>query len=222
MRRQVILNFHGLGTPDQRALEPGEDRYWVSPDMLRDTLAMAHDLRDRVDLGITFDDGNRSDHSLGAPLLAAAGVRATFFVLADRIDQPGSLSTAHLRDLVAAGHQIGSHGAAHVTWKTANLDHELGQTTKDKIATAAGHPITQAAIPFGAYNGRVIRALRRAGYTRCYSSDGGAARPTQYPTPRTSLRADMTMADVADILHGREPIKTQLRRTLAMHVKKRL
>ena len=220
--RHVILNFHGLGAPDQRPLEPGEDRYWIDAQVLRDTIDLSQQMRDKVDVKFTFDDGNLSDFTIGAPLLNAAGISAQFFVLADRIDQPGSLSTAQIRELVAQGHQIGSHGAAHVNWKTADLDRELGSDTRQKIADAAGTPITQAAIPFGAYNGRVVRALRDAGYTQCYSSDGGAYDKSQYPIPRTSIRADMTMDDIKAIILGHEPAKTRVRRALAHFIKKRV
>ena len=220
--RHVILNFHGLGVPDLRDLEPGEDRYWVSPDILQGTIALSQQLRDQVDVKFTFDDGNLSDFTIGAPLLDDAGITAQFFVLADRIDQSGSLDTAHLRDLTARGHQIGLHGAAHVNWKTADLSRELGSDTRKKIENAAGTPITQAAIPFGAYNRRVIRGLKTAGYTQCYSSDGGAYRTSQYPIPRTSIRADMTLDNIESILLGREPMKTRLRRNLAYFVKKRV
>jgi peptidoglycan/xylan/chitin deacetylase (PgdA/CDA1 family) len=218
--RKVILNFHGIGPVQARALDTGEAPYWVTPDIFAQTVALAQSLP--IDVDYTFDDGNQSDLTIAAPILADHDIAATFFVLADRIDQPGSLSTADLRNLVASGHEIGTHGDAHVNWKTANLNHELGSDTRQKIADAAGQPITKAAIPFGAYNGRVIRALRKNDYTQCYSSDGGAYKTGQYPIPRTSIRADMTMDDITNILQGREPLKTRLRRDLAAHVKKRL
>lgn len=220
--RKVILNFHGLGTP-ARALEPGEAPYWVAPELLETALDIADRLAGEVQVDITFDDGNASDLELGAPILEAHGRSATFFVLADRIDMSGSLSTGDIRALVAAGHRIGSHGSAHVSWKgqdPSGLDHELGREVRDRIAEAAGAPVTEAAIPFGTYNARVLRALRNHGYEMAYSSDGGAWRDGQFPCPRTSVRDGMDAADIEALLLGREPFRARLRRPLARVFKK--
>lgn len=220
--RQVILNFHGLGKPG-RPLEPGEADYWVEADLLTETLILAARYRDRVHTTFTFDDGNLSDIAIAAPALAQHGMHTTFFVIADRIGGPGSLSAEDIRALAHAGHRIGSHGAAHVDWKAADattLARELGNTTRATIAEAAGHPVTAAAIPFGRYNAAVLRALAHHGYDRAYSSDGGGWRADQFPIPRTSPRADMTVTDIEDILLGREPARARLRRVLARTVKR--
>lgn len=220
--RQVILNFHGIGEP-ARHLEPGEARYWVSMELFEETLglAMRHKARTRTDY--TFDDGNLSDIDLAAPALARHGLHATFFVLADRIGSPGSLGADEIRALARAGHRIGTHGAGHVDWTMADaitLERELGPATRAAIADAAGQPLTEAAIPFGRYNRSVLKALKHHGYKRVYSSDGGPWRAGQWPIPRTSPRADMTLSDIEKILIGPEPTATRLRRVLARGLKR--
>ena len=220
--RQVILNFHGIGVPDQ-PLEPGEAPYWVTEDFFKEVLARAEYYKTRVHTAFTFDDGNQSDLEIGAQWLARHNRTATFFVLADRIGQRGSLDVAGIRALVDAGHSIGSHGAAHIDWKMADaatLEHELGQDTRNTIADAATHPITSAAIPFGRYNATVLRALSRHGYARVYSSDGGSWRPGQNPIPRTSLRHNMTMADIENLLIKRMPAGKRLRQGVSRTIKK--
>lgn len=220
--RQVILNFHGIGQP-ARPLEPGEARYWVSEDLFEETLRIAKRHEDRARVDITFDDGNLSDIAIGLPVLARHDRLATFFVLADRIGQPGSLGQEDMRALIAAGHRIGTHGAAHVDWRaidSGGLEHELGRGTRDKIATAAGQPVREAAIPFGRYNARVLRALSRHGYERVYSSDGGAWRRGQWLIARTSPRAEMTPRDIEGIILGHEPVARRLRRVVARGVKR--
>jgi len=174
--RQVILNFHGIGMP-ARTLEPGEAAYWVSEAFFMHTLELANRHRSTVRTDFTFDDGNLSDATIAAPLLARHRLRAHIFVLADRIGQPGSLDMAAIRALHLAGHAIGNYGAAHINWTCADaetLAREIGAVTWDRIAAAAGAPVTTAAIPFGYYDAGVLRALRRQGYRRVYSSDGGA------------------------------------------------
>jgi len=64
---------------------------------------------------------------------------------------------------------IGSHGEAHINWNSADaetLAREVGAATRDRIAAAAGAPVTTAAIPFGYYDAGVLRTLRRQGYLR--------------------------------------------------------
>lgn len=221
--RRVILNFHGIGEP-ARELEDGEAPYWVTPEIFQGALDLADRHKTNVETHFTFDDGNASDIEIAAPLLVERGYKAQFFVLSDRIDQPGSLSTENMRALVAMGHGIGNHGAAHVDWKamdaagqTRELDH-----AREAISAAAGVPVTEAAIPFGRYNRSVLQALKARGYARVYSSDGGAWANDRAPIPRTSPRADMTLNDIEAIMLGREPMKTTLRRTLARAVKRRV
>lgn len=221
LMRRVILNFHGIGTP-QRTLEPDEDRYWVTPEVFTGTLELADRHADRVETILTFDDGNRSDLEIAAPLLARHGRRATFFVLAARIDTGGSLSGEDMRELVAQGHAIGTHGADHVDWRALDAAGETREweTARDAIARAAGTPVDAAAIPFGRYRAGVLKGLKQRGYREIYSSDGGAWRPGDLPIPRTSPRADMTLDDIENVILGREPLKAQVRRRMAMSAKR--
>lgn len=221
--RRVVLNFHGLGAPG-RALEAGEAPYWVSADFFAEALALADRLSDRVETTITFDDGNASDIEIAAPLLARAHRKATFFVLADRIGAAGSLEAVALRQLAGEGHQIGSHGAAHVDWRALDAAGQMREWREARatIAEALGQKITEAAIPFGRYNAAVIRGLKREGYDCAWSSDGGAWTPGRFLRPRTSPRKDMTLETLEATLLGHEPSRARWRRRLAMAVKQRL
>jgi len=85
-------------------------------------------VRHRPDVRIFFDDSNRSDVDIALPALLERGMRATFFVLAGRLDDPAHLDDSDLRRLVAAGMGIGSHGMRHRDWRRlddAELDDEL-------------------------------------------------------------------------------------------------
>lgn len=221
--RQVIVNFHGLGTPE-RILETGEADYWVSPDLFAQTLDLAGRLKTKISTSFTFDDGNLSDLTIGAEGLASYGIKAQFFILSARIDQPGSLGCTDIQELQKMGHMIGTHGADHVDWKalgTVGLVRELDES-RQIITEITGQPVTAAAIPFGSYNGAVMRALKSRGYSHIYSSDGGAWRSGHCPIPRTSPTASMTIEDIESILLGRESMKRKLRRSLSMAIKRRI
>ena len=211
----VYLNFHGVGTPG-RDLEPGEAPYWIAADVFAEIAARVAARAEPI--GITFDDGNASDLEICAPILARHGLTAEIFVLSDRTGQPGSLSAADLVALREMGMTIGTHGAAHIDWRKtddAALNRELTEA-RALIAEAAGAPVEAAAIPFNAYDARVLKALKAAGYARVYASDGVPARAGVWPIPRTSIRADMDMDAVDAILAGKLPPLLRARRALGM------
>ncbi len=220
--RRYILNFHGLGEPARTIDDPDEGRFWLPPELFEEILDLVEARRDRVDVSYTFDDGNRSDLEIGAEALARRQRTATFFVLASRIGEPGSLDPADLRALIAEGNEIGNHGADHVSWRNLDetrLDQELGQA-RERIAEAAGRPVVAAAIPFGQYRGRVLRRLRHHGYERVYCVDGGPWTSDQYPIARTSITNTMTAADVEQVLLGRN-LGQGARRVVARAYKRR-
>lgn len=221
--RQVILNFHGIGSP-KRPLETGEADYWISEDFFTEVIRIAHRFRDEVRTSFTFDDGNLSDLVVGAEGLARLGLSATFFILSGRLDELGSLASDDLRTLKSMGHEIGSHGACHQDWTRldkAALETEL-VTSRQLISDAIGVPVETAAIPFGRYDGRVLKALRANGYKRAFSSDGGEWREGQFPIPRNSLRSSFGVAEVDALLSGRETFKARFRRELVGAVKRRM
>jgi peptidoglycan/xylan/chitin deacetylase (PgdA/CDA1 family) len=177
--------FHGIGTP-KRELEPGEGRYWISVDAF---LAMLDVLVARPRVGISFDDGNASDLDIALDALRARGLSATFFVVAGRLGAPGSLGAEGLRELDRAGMTIGTHGMEHRPWRglaAADLEREL-VAARARIADAIGRPVDEAALPLGAYDRRVLGALRRLGYTRVHTSDRRVARVEEWLQPRFSV-----------------------------------
>ncbi len=218
----VILNMHGIGTPE-RAMEQGEAPYWISSEQFEMAVRMAETaMRGGTKVSFTFDDGNLSDLHIGAEVLNKAGLTATFFVLAGRIGEAGSLDVPDIRTLMDMGHRIGSHGWAHRDW-TALTDTEIPQefdAARNRLSEIYGQPVVEAAIPFGRYNRRVLQHIRKAGFTQAYSSDGGMVGAGDWPLPRTSLTGDMGEADVARILKGGDPLARRVRRQITKRLKR--
>lgn len=222
--RTAILTFHGIGAP-ARTLESGEAPYWIPRDLfLRILDRIAAPEPGDLPVAVTFDDGNRSDLEIAAPELVARGLTAQVFVLTGRLGAPGSLDAADVRALLGMGLGIGTHGIAHIDWKSAPaavLAEEIG-TSRDRLGAIAGGPVETAAVPFGRYDGRVVRALRRAGMRAIYTSCGGIADTRRDVRPRTSVRADTPLEAVSALIAGRVPWTVRLRRAAAMAVKTRL
>lgn len=217
MAAKIGLIFHGIGQPG-RALEPGEAPYWVSIPRFEAILDRILALPDPSRIRISFDDGNASDIQIALPRLLDRGLSADFFALAGRLDQPGSLRAADLAVLVQAGMRLGSHGVDHLNLRRLPPDHlsrELAQS-RDKLEQALGQRISDFSIPFGAYDGRVLRAIRQAGYHVAWSSDRGRFAPNAFLRPRTSCREDMDDAAIDRILKGQLTGAEALRRHLGM------
>jgi peptidoglycan/xylan/chitin deacetylase (PgdA/CDA1 family) len=181
----TILTFHGVGSPN-RELDPGEAEVWIDHPQY---LALLDRVAGRTDVQITFDDGNASDLALGLPALLARGLTATFFVVAGRLGASGFLDAADLRELRDAGMRIGSHGMHHRPWR--GLDdralHEELVEAKAILENVVGGPVTRAGCPFGAYDRRVLRAARHAGFSHVYTSDRGTARSDAFLQARNSI-----------------------------------
>jgi peptidoglycan/xylan/chitin deacetylase (PgdA/CDA1 family) len=194
-----IVNIHGVGKIP-RAYDSGEEPYWIDNVDLESILDFVERHPRPNSIGLSFDDGNRSDHAIAAPALRRRGLRARFFVLAGKLDQDGYLSRGQLRELSEEGFEIGSHGYEHVDWTKANdgiLTREL-RDSKAIIEDTTGRAVTSAAIPFGIYDRHVLRALRHFGYREIFSSDGGPRLTSAWPTPRYSLRRGVELGALAD------------------------
>lgn len=215
--RHIGIIIHGIGRPG-RALEPGEAPFWISKDQFDALLGMIAEAAQADLIRLSFDDGNASDHEIALPRLLALGLTADFFPLSGRINEQGSLNAEQIRALETAGMGIGSHGIAHRDWRRLSLPELREELARSRSALEAicEAPVTEAAIPFGSYNARVLRELRRAGYRVAYSSDKGRMNPRAFLRPRSSVRSDMRDKDFAELLDGRLSLTRRLRRGIGM------
>lgn len=191
-----VLNlcFHGIGVPD-RELEPDENLYWLQPAQFEEILDVAAQY---PWTRITLDDGNASDMAIALPALRRRRLTAAFFVIAGRLGRPGSLTPDEVRGLAQDGMIVGSHGMWHRPWRAVDDQqlHEELSGAADEIAAASGQPVSQVACPFGSYNRRVLSAIRRHGFSRVYTVDGGSAMSDAWLQARYTVRADDSPAGI--------------------------
>lgn len=213
----VHLCFHGIGVCE-REREAGEARYWVGADLFR---AFVDEVALHPNARISFDDGNSTDIDVALPALAERGLTASFFPLAGRLGEGGSVAARDLGVLRAAGMRIGSHGWAHVPWRgldSAGLTRELVDA-RLRLEAASGTSITEVALPLGRYDRGLLRRLRAAGYAAVYTSDRFPARDSSWLRARYSVTADDTVESVRWILRSR-PGLGEARQVLASAVKR--
>jgi peptidoglycan/xylan/chitin deacetylase (PgdA/CDA1 family) len=194
------LCFHGIGAPD-RELELDEERYWVGEEQFAELLDVAARY---PRLCLTFDDGNASDVEIALPALQRRGLRASFFVIAGRIGTRGSLDAAAVRALADAGMTVGSHGLRHRPWRSldAAAAHEELVDARAAVAAAAGAAVQEASCPFGAYDRRVLRRARDAGFTRVYTVDEAPARPDAWLQGRYTILSSHSGASIERLGQG--------------------
>jgi len=217
-RSVVILNVHGIGQVN-RPLEPGEDRVWVTVDQFEQVLDA---VAGRPDVRLTFDDGNASDVEIALPRLIEAKIKAEFFICAGLLGRPERVNADGVRELLAAGMLVGSHGWLHRDWRQVDQTEaseefvEAHRVLEDLI----GAPVTTAAIPFGSYDRHVLYRLRRAKLRRVYTSDGGRARPDAWLQARVSLHKDLDQAWITGMLDDAVPLVRRIYGTAARLVKR--
>jgi peptidoglycan/xylan/chitin deacetylase (PgdA/CDA1 family) len=99
---------------------------------------------------------------------------------------------------------VGTHGLRHRPWRSLD-DGELEEELVDAgetIAAAAGRPVDEAACPFGDYDRRVLRALRRNGFRRVYTVDEGPSRPGDWLQARHTILSSDSPATLEQLALG--------------------
>ena len=113
-------------------------------------------------VSFTFDDMPRSACTDGARIVEEVGGRATYYVCGGYADTTTShefFRSDDLPRLHAAGHEIGSHGFAHIDYQ----NHALAEVAADLdgneryLRDRGLPPPTQFAFPFGSVNPRLKR-----------------------------------------------------------------
>jgi peptidoglycan/xylan/chitin deacetylase (PgdA/CDA1 family) len=127
---------------------------------------------------ITFDDGYRSLMQYALPILARYHFCATVFVIAGYVGRPNlwdikfflprfpHLDWGELRELKAAGWEIGSHSLHH-DYLPALAEPQLRRDLSDSRKILEDNlkaPVAHLSLPFGRGNRRVYQAAQEAGY----------------------------------------------------------
>jgi len=172
LRRSAVLAYHEL-TSEEVAYQ-----YALSHRQFENHLRLASGIMGPAEpqepLVISFDDGHISQYELALPLLQKYSRRAIFFVIAGRIGQRKDFMTwNHLKELIALGHRVESHGWSHV-FLTSASDSELREEvrgSKEVIQDRLGVPVRALSAPHGRWDRRVAQACERAGYRELYTSN---------------------------------------------------
>jgi peptidoglycan/xylan/chitin deacetylase (PgdA/CDA1 family) len=203
----MIFMYHGVADvaedPNYLCVTPArfaEQMSWLAGHGLRGvsitTLVEAMRAgRQRGLVGLTFDDGYVSVLEAAVPVLQRHGFGATAYIISDRLggsnewDEGPSwplLPASGVRELAAAGVEIGSHAATHLRLAGASpqqLAAEVGGS-RSSLAALLGTEIRGFAYPYGSMDAVARRAVRDAGYEHACAVEASTAEIGLMALPR--------------------------------------
>jgi peptidoglycan/xylan/chitin deacetylase (PgdA/CDA1 family) len=195
----VILAYHGVGPTDTR-IDPGFLR--VRPEVFRSQLDLLRqagfefvtvaDFVDRTRGGtpppglaaLSFDDGMEDNYSVALPILSELGLPATVYVATGLIGEPNPWMAAgaqarmmngdELRELAAAGIEIGAHSVTHSDLSELDFESCLREMTESRrtLEQLTGTSVRTFAYPYCRYGRDTVEAARAAGFDAAVTCQG--------------------------------------------------
>jgi len=179
-------------------VSPIDSQYYVRPEKFEDQMKLLHDweytvipielLVKAIEEGaelpprpviITFDDGDLSVYETAFPIMQKYELTGVVYIVGNYMDTDGYMTAGQIKELAAAGWEIGSHSRSHrdlTRLGTPILRQEIHQAKRD-LEGATGVQATTFAYPFGFMNDSVGSQVHAAGFIAAmglgFTSDQG-------------------------------------------------
>lgn len=154
----------------------------------------------------SWDDDDRSNLKL-AEMLNTHRISGTFYVPSGKLGTGSHLSATDLRNLAAAGFEIGAHTVSHAILPSLGHQEMVWEVTacKKVLQQALSAEVAMFCYPKGRFNLEVMKAVRGAGYR--------GARGTQMFSLATSVEPFAIPVTLQAYPHGRSKyLRNLLRR----------
>jgi peptidoglycan/xylan/chitin deacetylase (PgdA/CDA1 family) len=203
----MIFMYHGVADvdedPNQLCVSPArfaEQMAWLARRGLRGVgIAELVDAmrvgRQRGLVGLTFDDGYTNVLETALPVLRQHGFGATAYIISDRLGGSNEwddgpvwqlMTGGQVRELAAAGIEIGSHAATHMRLagaSPAQLTAEISES-RTSLGVLLGTEIRGFAFPYGSMDAASRQAVRDAGYEYACAVEASTAEIGLMALPR--------------------------------------
>jgi len=115
---------------------------------------------------LTFDDGYLDNYLYAFPVLRRYGLHATFFIIAERIGQPGYMTWPQIIEMQNAGMEIGAHTLTHPFLTKHSATVAFWEIAASRWAIFAHTNVLPSvfAYPYNDHNDQVVRLAQLAGY----------------------------------------------------------
>jgi peptidoglycan/xylan/chitin deacetylase (PgdA/CDA1 family) len=200
-RRSVVLGYHGVASSrvrdDLSLLQVSPSRFRRQLEALLAagfSFVTLAELARRADGGtpepglaaVTFDDGMRNNRTTALPILSEYGIPATVYVtigfiggVSPWIGSGGDgamMDEGQLRELAAAGWELGAHTMTHPDLSTLDYDacrREI-EDSRSELERIAGVSVETFAYPFGRYGPAALAAVRDTGMLAAVTTGSGS------------------------------------------------
>ena len=176
----LILNYKEIGGKDKKSLSTAAFREQMEYVASLNKSSCSLSTLGKKNTGnencifLTFDGGHSSDLEIVAPILKELGLKATFFIPANKYKEYDAIWDDY-RDLIAAGHQIGSMGLNYSNFARLSVRRQLFELKKSKFVLEhrLKTEINFFALPEGKFNHHTIRLASDAEYKMVFTSRFG-------------------------------------------------
>lgn len=141
---------------------------------------IAEGKREKKVVAITFDDGYENNYLYAYPILLKYEIPATIFVTVNYIGKQSYLSWDQIKEMQNSGLiEIGSHTINHVNLKELSLKELRKEIFESKkiLEARLGNKIKFISYPGGAFDERVKKMVKLAGYQAGFTTDPGEKFP---------------------------------------------
>ena len=214
-----ILLYHHVH-PDPPSLN-----YWIDTENFEDQMRILSDLghhtvtptqlRQAILKGlqlplkpviITFDDGNEDNYEYAFPIMQKFGFIGTAYIVANRLGADGFLSTEQLKEMAAAGWEIGSHSMTHADLADATatkLREEL-LDSRLRLEREIGVEVRSFSYPFGSFVSTLGSKVENYGYRTAMGLGKKTLHDlnTIYYLDRITIHGTVTLEEFITLFNG--------------------
>lgn len=124
---------------------------------------------------ITFDDGYSDNYTNAFPSLKNHGLKATFFVITDGVDDGYYMSSEMLKEMQSNGMSIQNHTANHLELDKLSREdaYDTIKRGQDFLRNNIGSDANYLCYPVGKYNSETIEIEKELGIKAATTTQGG-------------------------------------------------
>jgi peptidoglycan/xylan/chitin deacetylase (PgdA/CDA1 family) len=210
-----ILLYH------QIAVSQTNSRYYTSPEKFDAQMKLLHDwgyssittellvkaIKEGADLPlhpvlITFDDGDLNVYTAAFPIMQKYGFTGVLYIVGNYVGIPGYMNTDQIKEMAAAGWEVGSHSMSHLDLKSLDEQRQRYEIvmSREILESELGVPVLTFAYPYGISSTGIIDYAQFAGYVAGMSLGNSNNHENLFLLQRRDVRGTFELNQFASFL----------------------